>query len=179
MSNNSTTITIEDVEALASKLENDAHAEREKLTRLIRAYARIVSVREPERFAAMPTEYADEDGHWDNSFPPRQRYRARTGPRLVQISDCTTRDVATSSGFYYDWKRVTEHPGVFVSRDGRIYGCEETGTGRVGQFAAHPGDRDVCVEIEWSPRSDLELSELRTAEETLRKLAFPLSHVAA
>lgn len=172
-------ITIDDVERLATELEATESEQRAKLERLIRAYARILATREPERFPRAHTEYADEDGHWDSSFPPKQVYRSRTGPRLLRVIRADTSDVATSGGFYYEWRRVTESPGLYVSRDGQLYGAEHTGTGQFGQFAAHPGNCNVSVEIEYSPRHDVSLDELREAEEHLRKLAFPLSQAAA
>lgn len=174
-----TQITIEDVEALAERLEADDAAEREKLQRLIRAEARIIAVREPERFEAMALEYADRDGRSDNSYPPGQVYRAYVGPRLITVRECETTDVATSPGYYHTWRRVTEHPGLYVDRDGRIWGCDESGTGRIGSFAAYPGDCDVNVEISWERRSDVSAAELREVEAHLRALAFPLTHEAA
>jgi hypothetical protein len=175
------TITIEDLERLASELEANETAQRERLLRLICAEARILAAREPHLFERMPTEYGDEAGHWDNSFPPKKEYRCRTGPRLLEVRDNTTDDVATSSGFYYSWKRVTTDLGLYVARDGSIYGADETGTGRLGQFAARPGDCDVECTIEWSQRdrNDLTLDELREVESHLRALAFPLSQAAA
>jgi hypothetical protein len=95
--------------------------------------------------------------------------------RLV-VQNSTT-DIATESGYYYAWRRVTEDPGLYVSRDGTIYGCDEHGTGRLGQFAAHPGDCDVECELDWSPRDADELSteDLATVEQHMRALAFPAS----
>lgn len=174
-STKTTKITLEDVEALASALEADEATERAKLERLIRAEARIIAVREPEQFAARPMEYADEDGHWDNSYPPGQVYRAHTGPRLLAVRDCETTDVATTPGYYHEWRRVTEYPGLYVDRDGRIWGCDESGTGRVGSFAAHPGNCDVNVAVAWERRSDVTVEELREVERHLRQLAFPLT----
>jgi hypothetical protein len=169
------TITIEQVEALATQLHSDEGTERAKLERLTTAYARILSAREPERFARQPLEKRDEAGHWDNSYPPTIEYCNYTGPRLIELSDCDYEDVPTSGGFYYDWKRVTTDPGLYVSRDGRIYGCEITGTGKLGQFAAHPGDCNVECELEYDERDDLSVEDLRTVETALRALAFPLS----
>jgi len=177
---NITKITLEDVEALAAQLEADDAAERAKLQRLIRAEARIIAVREPEQFEARPLEYADEDGNGDTSYPPGQSYRAYAGPRLIEVRECETTDVATSPGYYRTWRRITEYPGLFVDREGRIWGCDESGTGRVGSFAAHPGDCDVAVTIAWERRCDSEVSteELREVERHLRQLAFPLTQAA-
>jgi hypothetical protein len=174
-------ITIESLETLATELEKDQAAQRARLIRMIRAEARILAAREPDKFPRRATEYADEDGHYDNSYPPKQVYRARTGPRLVILDSCDYEDNATEGGFYHAWERVTLDPGIYVSRDGRIYGCEMTGTGRVGQFAAHPGDCDVDVTLEYSLRDEDEipLEQLASAEETLRSLAFPLTQAVA
>lgn len=176
-----TTITIEDLERLANELEANETAQRERLLRLICAEARILAAREPELFRRMPTEYADVDGHWDNSYPPKQKYKNRTGPRVIVVSEGVTDDIATSAGFYYSWKRVTTDLGLYVARDGSIYGADETGTGRLGQFAAHPGDCDVECTVGWSlrDRNELSLGELSEVESHLRKLAFPLSQAVA
>lgn len=39
--------------------------------------------------------------------------------------------------------------GLYDGRKGELYGCEETGTGALGQFAAHPGDHDVDCKLSW------------------------------
>lgn len=173
------TITIESVEQLATELEQTAELQSAKLKRLIAAYARIIWQREPHRFVRKATEHGDEAGHSDNSYPPKQVYRAKTGPRLYCVEGWDTEDVATSGGFYYSWRRVTTDGGVYVDRMGAIYEANETGTGRLGQFAAHPGDCDVECEIEWSLKRDVTLDQLTAAEADLRKLAFPLSQAVA
>lgn len=172
-----TEITIETLEALATQLETDEEAQRAKLLRMIRAESRILAVREPGKFPARATVLHDEDGHWDSSYPPKQVYADRTGPLLVKVVGNKSSDVATSGGFYYSWRRVTEDPGLYVARDGTIYGCNEHGTGRLGQFAAHPGDCDVEVELDWSPRDlgDVTTEELAEVESHMRALAFPAS----
>lgn len=175
MTNSTNQITLADVEALAERLAADEATARAKLQRLIRAEARIIAAREPSAFRAQATEYADRDGHWDHSYPPGQAYRSYTGPRLIEVRDCETTDVATSPGYYRTWRRVTEYPGLFVDAEGRIWGCNESGTGRVGSFAAYPGDCDVAVTVEWSRRDDVTMEELREVEEHLRQLAFPLA----
>ena len=173
------TITIESLEALATELEQTAELQTTKLKRLIAAYARILWQREPEHFKRRDTEHGDEAGHWDSSYPPKQVYRARTGPRLVLVDELTTDDVPTSGGFYYSWRRVTTDGGVYVDRMGQIYECEETGTGRLGQFAAHPGDCDVECTLDWSRNSKPTLDQLALAEQKMRELAFPLSQAVA
>jgi len=172
-----TEITIESLESLANQLETDDAAQREKLLRMIRAEARIIAVREPDKFPARATTCRDEDGHWDSSYPPEQRYCDRTGPRLAKVSGNSTTDIATESGFYHAWRRVTEDRGIYVARDGSIWGCDETGTGRLGQFAAHPGYCNVDVTLDWDRRNidDITTDDLAATELHMRALAFPAS----
>lgn len=171
-----TTVTIDDLEALASQMETDVGAERARLHRLITAYARIIAAREPDRYETMPLEYSDVDGHWDNSFPPRTEYKDYRGPRLIEVCDTATTDIATSGGFYHAWRRETTDRGLYVGANGVLYGCEETGTGEVGQFAAHPGDTGVMCSLEWGPltEDDIPTERMVAAEAQLRDLAFPL-----
>lgn len=170
-----TTITIEHVEALADLLTTDQASERARLHRLILAEARILGSREPRLFERTPLEYADEAGHWDTSYPPTKDYRDHRGPRLLAVRQHRTEDHSTSGGYYYEWRRATEDLGLFVGPDGTIYGCDERGTGRVGRFAAHPGNCDVLCQLIWEPRnpSDLAVDELRKIERYLRSKAFP------
>lgn len=171
------TITVEQVEALASQLEASEQEQRQKALRLIRAYARILSAREPERFTRRPTECRDEAGHWDSSFPPGEEYYACSGPRLLTLRKRDYQDVPTSGGFYHAWKRVTTDPGIYIARNGTIYGCDEHGTGRVGGYAAYPGDCQREIELAWSVRdpSEIPTAQLLEAEAELRALAFPAS----
>lgn len=173
------TITIEALEQLAIELEATEAEQRAKLDRMIRAYARILAAREPHLFERKATERGDVAGHYDNSFPPKQVFRAKTGPRLLRVDAWETEDVATSGGYYYSWRRVTTDGGVYVSKMGELYEADETGTGQLGQFAAHPGDCNVECAIEWSRKHDVTLEQLTLAEEHLRKLAFPLSQSQA
>lgn len=179
---NTTTLpTIVEIEAIILKLENDEATRRAKLCRLIAAYARIIWLREPDQFGKKrATEISDEDGHWDSSYPPKMVCKNRCGPRLITILDNTTDDIATSSGFYHDWKRVTEDAGLYIGTRGELYGCQETGTGSLGQFAAHPGDCGVEVELSWETwdSDELATSALEAAEAKLRGLAFPASLAA-
>lgn len=171
-----TTITIEQLEALAAQIEADQAKEVERLHRLVAVYARILAAREPGKFAAKPLERSDEDGHWDNSFPPKVKYKDFTGPRLLRLRGRETDDVSTSGGFYYHWRRVTTDGGLYVDRHGQLWRSEETGTGKVGQFAAYPGDCDVMCTIEYERADDdVTVEELRAAEEKMRGLAFPLA----
>lgn len=104
----------------------------------------------------------------------------------------TSRDRGASlipKHFGDDWRGYENGPALLqhsvddlaARRRLGIYGCDETGTGRVGQYAAHPGDCDVDCTLEWMPRDldDVSLAEIRLAEETLRELAFPASVRAA
>lgn len=172
---------IEVLEGLATELEDQREAHRARLARLCRAYVRILAAREPERFQAAACHHGDEAGHSDSSYPPKQQYTDHTGPRLVSIKSRTTEDIATESGFYFAWRRVTTYGGLRVDARGRWWRSEETGTGRVGQFAAHPGDCHVDCAIAWETVSDddVTLAELVTAETLLRQLAFPLATAVA
>jgi hypothetical protein len=169
-------ITIEDIEMLAGQLEADAAAEGNRLTRLIRAYARIVFQRQPDAFTPRALEYSDEDGHWDNSFPPKVRYKDRRGPRTIDVVEHDYETIATSGGFYYDWRAATTERGLYVDRDGDFYDATHEGTGSFGQCAAHPGDCGVMVTIEWHTvdAGEIPLDRLQLAEKTLREKAFPL-----
>lgn len=169
-------ISISDLDSLAERLAA-AQADRAKsLATLCASYVRLLRVAKPRLFQAMPTEYRDEDGHFDNSYPPKQRYRAHTGPRLLEIADAETEQIATSRGYYHTWKQVTTYGGLWVDIDGDWWRCTENGTGRVGQFAAHPGSCDVDVRLAWRkvPLRELEVDELELAEALLRRLATPV-----
>lgn len=170
---------LHELEALANSICEELNNKTTKMRRLITAYARIINAREPSQFERMPCAYADEDGHWDNTYPPKQIYKDHTGPRLFEIISESTKDIATSTGFYYSWKRVTEDPGLYVAPDGELYGCTQTGTGEYSGFAAYPGDCRVDVTLEWAPLIDDEITfdRLQKAERELRAIAFP--HVAA
>lgn len=169
------TITIEQVEALAERLEADDEAQRAKLSRLIRAYARILIIREPEQFRARAREIRDEAGHSDNSYPPEGVEYNHSGPELIEIRPYEVDDVPTSGGYYHTWRRETNDPGLYVDGYGRIYGAECTGTGRVGQFAAYPGNCDREIEIEWEQRRHVSTVDLVEVERDLRAIAFPAS----
>ena len=173
-------ITIEQVEALAADVEATDAAERARLARLITAYARIVAVREPDKFKARATEYGDA-GASDGSYPPDAEYRDKTGPRLIRIADFVWQWLATESGFYHAARAATTDPGMYVDRRGRLYGATITGTGRFAPFPAHPGYCDVQCSIAWDSISlaDAPMDRLAQAEEKMRKLAFPLAAIAA
>lgn len=178
---NTTQITVEQIEHLATELEADAEENRSRLLRLIRAETRILAAREPERFTRRACHYGDEAGHYDNSYPPKMEYSERTGPVSITLTKSVTEDVATTSGFYYEWRRVCSSGALALDMHGRFWRSDETGTGRVGQFAAHPGDCGVDVTIDWSHESDddVSLEELRIAEGKLRALAFPAATAKA
>lgn len=170
------TTTLESLERLAADLELGEAQRRERLLRLTAAYARILAVREPDTFKRRPIEYSDEDGHWDNSYPPAQKYKDFSGPRLIKVSPANYDTVATSSGFYHDWRATADELGLYVARDGEIWGCTYSGTGSYGQYAAYPGNDSVQLTLDWEPRDldDLSTADLVMVEETLRDLAFPL-----
>ena len=167
-------ITLEALEQLATDLELSETQRRERLTRMIRAYARIVAVREPEKFKRRALEYSDEDGHYDNSFPPDQKFKDFAGPRLIRVSQAEYDEIATSDGFYHDWRAATSTRGLYVAKDGTLYGCTHDGSGSVGQFAAHPGNCGVMISLDWAPLDEVSTADLVMVEETMRDLAFPL-----
>jgi len=169
-------ITLESLETLADEITAEATAAKAKLARLMRAYARILAAREPNKFTRRATIYADEDGACDNSFPPQQEYKRRTGPLSIRLVGFGMDNRATSGGFYHDVEVFTIDPGLYITRDGELIGAEITGTGRFGQFPAHPGYCGFDCEIEYGAidPDDLDLDRLAGAETTLRNLAFPL-----
>jgi len=172
---------LEAIEKLANEVGATADQERDKLLRLIRAEARILAGREPERFRRRPTEKRDEAGAWSEQYPPDIEYCNFTGPRLLTLIASREEDVPTSTGFYYEWRRVTVDPGLYLGRDGFLYGSFEEGTGCFGRFNAHPGNCNVEIKIEWRQlaESELELDQLRAAEKVLRVLAFPTAATLA
>jgi hypothetical protein len=161
-------ITLEQLEGLALQIEADDAAEHARLMRLCRAMVRILAARQPELFVRRATSITDEAGHYDNSYPPKPEFHRAGGPRLFKIRGNDTDDVPTSGGFYYSWKRETAELGCYVGRDGVFRGCDESGTGRLGQFAAHPGDCEREIEIDW-PVIEPTLDDLRDAEPKLRE----------
>jgi len=169
-------ITLEQVEVLAATLEAEQAGKRERLLRLIRAEARIVAVREPEQFKARALEYGDEDGHYDNSYPPDMRYANKNGPKLIRVAQPEWDAVATEGGFYHEWKAVSSTKGLYVDTKGHLWGCTYSGTGSFGQFAAHPGNCGVALSLEWDTLDvdDVSDADLLMCEETLRALAFPM-----
>lgn len=169
-------ITIEQLETLATEFAHHEAEHRARLTRLCAAFVRILALRSPERFEPEPRHHGDIAGHWDSSYPPRQVYTERTGPRTVTIAEHETEEIPLSEGFYHAWRRVTWYGGLAVDARGDWWRADETGTGQFGQFAAHPGDRSVDCEISWRSvhADDLTTAELELAERTLRDLAFPL-----
>lgn len=100
-------LTLESLEALVETLIDAERAEREKQLRMIAACARIVALKDPEVFTRRACWHGDEEGHWDNSYPPKQTYSDRRGPSTIKIVDSTQEDIATSGGYYYSWRRIT------------------------------------------------------------------------
>lgn len=177
--NNNTPITIADLEAIAQQIETEDRAERERLHRLISAYARIVAIREPEAFRRQAVEYSDEEGHFDNSYPPDQEWKDFSGPRALCVKGESWDEVSTSSGFYYDWRAAGKDSGLYIAPDGAMLGAEVEGQGHFGQFAAHPGDCHVRITLRFCnlEEGNVTMERLQLAESTLRDKAFP--HVAA
>ncbi len=169
-------ITIEHLEALAAELEQEDAQERARLQRLIRAYARILAVREPDTFEAQATEYSDEEGYSDSSYPPSKELKDFSGPRLLVIDEWEHSEIATESGFYHSWRAALAGPGLYVARDGRFYSVDVKGSGEYKSFAAWPGTSDVMISVTWSARemSEVQTEDIRRAEKTLREKAFPL-----
>jgi hypothetical protein len=161
-------ITIEQLDALAQQVENDNDAEHARLLRLCRAMTRILAARQPDAFERRPSSITDAAGHWDNSYPPKaEDHYDHAVPRMISICAHDHEDVPTSSGFYYSWRRQTTDLGCYVSKSGAWYGCQETGTGAVGQYAAHPGDHNRDIMLDYS-RITPSLEQLKEAEKILR-----------
>ena len=168
-------VTVDTLEALAQQYEASSAAEAERLQRLIRAYARIVAAREPAAFGRRrPTRLVDEAGHYDSSYPPKAEWADRTGPRLITVRDSEESEEAITSGYYYTYRVHTDDPGVYIGRAGGIYGCEMSGTAALGHYAAHPGDCERDIDLDWRVRREVPLDDLRAAEAHMRTLAFPL-----
>ena len=175
MANTDETITLEQVEQLAQRLASQQEDERHRFLRLIAAEARIVAIRDPARFKRAPREYGDEDGYWDTSYPPDQRYKDHSGPRLLPVHEVTTEYVATTAGGYYDARVTTTDGGLYIAEDGTLWECEAVGTATWGPFAAYPGWCNVRVELDYLPvePEDVPLQRLADAEKALRAIAFP------
>lgn len=161
-------ITLEQLEALAGEVEATDQAEKERLLRFCGALGRILAARQPEAWLSMATSITDEAGHFDNSYPPKEERHGR-GPQVIRVRRRKTEDVPTESGYYHAWRRQTLDGGCYLGKDGRWYRSDESGTGRVGRYAAYPGDCDRDITIEWETM-DPTLEDLREAEPKLRAL---------
>lgn len=161
-----TTITIEQLEALAQQIADNDEAEAERLLRLCRAMTRILAARQPELFESRCTSITDEAGHYDNSYPPKPETHGRSLP-LFRVRKYETEDVPTSGGFYHDYREQTLDEGCYISRDGAFFGCDRSGTASVGRYAAHPGDCNRAITLDWHPIEPT-LDDLREAEPALR-----------
>ena len=173
--------TIEDLESLAAAWEEEAGTRRARLAMLIPAYARMLPCRAPQTFNAKALVRADEDGHYDSSFPASVELKEFAGPKRMTVVQHSFEDIATTGGFCYEWRRSATDAGLYVSPSDELYGCNETGTGKLGQFAAYPGDCNVECSLSWIRPSldDAGKEHLQTAEKELRVLAFPLVTAAA
>jgi hypothetical protein len=161
-------ITIEQLEELAAKIEQTDAEEQTRLLRLCNAMGKILARRQPDVWKGTSTSITDEAGHFDNSYPPSEERHGR-GPSVVRVRGRETEDVPTETGFYHTWRRQTTDGGCYLGRNGFWYSSDESGTGRVGQYAAHPGDRDRDITIEWE-RMTPTLEDLQEAEPVLRAL---------
>jgi hypothetical protein len=170
-------LTIGQLESLADQIVNSDRQRKQKLARMIRAYARILWIREPKQYKRGATIFADEDGHWDNSYPPDLKYKEFDGPKGITIYRFDWHCRATSHGFYHDLKIYTSDGGLRVCPDGSLTTATIEGTGRYGAFAAHPGHCDFDCSIDYSQidPEDVALDRLIDAEKQMRDLAFPLS----
>src|SRR5262245_50501930 len=165
-------ITIEQLETLAAQYAETDAAEHARLLRLCGAMGRILALRQPGVWKRSCTSITDEAGHFDNSYPPKAERHGR-GPQVIVVRARDTEDVPTESGFYHAWRRQTTDGGCYLGRDGHWYQSEESGTGSVGQYAAHPGDCDRDITIQWD-RTNPTLEDLREAEPCLRGLMAEL-----
>jgi len=161
-------ITIETLEQLAHEIEATDAAEHARLLRICNAMGRILARRQPDVWDSTATSITDIAGHFDNSYPPKQAHHGR-GPSVVVVRERETEDVPTERGFYHAWRRETTDCGCYLGRDGIWYRATESGTGRVGQYAAHPGDCDRDITIEWETTTPT-LEDLQQAEPVLREL---------
>jgi hypothetical protein len=172
----SESITIEQLENLVSQMEADESAERDRLVRMIKACVKIMGQRASDKFRKRARKLiSDSDG--DNSYPPKTIAAERSGPALYTIYESEEEHVRTTQGFYHDWRCVTVDQGLYADRQGNLYGRVEIGTGSYGQFAAHPGDCHVDIDVEFVD-ADLEnhftVEQLRTALDYVKAVAFPL-----
>jgi hypothetical protein len=112
----------------------------------------------------------DNDGN--GSYPPDEQWTDHSGPILFKIEGADYSTEATAGGFYHDCRAGTGSSGLYVSRDGTLYGANFTGTCRFGQFPAHPGicDRDIAVEWDVLPMEDISNDDYDAAIAALRKL---------
>ncbi|MBV8780181.1 MAG: hypothetical protein JO353_02180 [Phycisphaerae bacterium] len=172
-------ISIEQVEALAHAINEEAASRRQKLARLISAEARILAGREPKIFAPRAIEFGDVPDS-DSSYPPDQEYRNHSGPRLIKFVDREIEHVPQSGDFYHAFKIVTTNGGLYVDMKGQFWISNMSGEGYFGQFPAYPGNRHVSATIEFDRISldDIEIADLVEAEAKLRALAFPLATAA-
>lgn len=161
-------LTIEALEQLSREVEATDAAEHTRLLRICNAMGRILARRQPDVWDPTATSITDVAGHFDNSYPPREERHGR-GPSVVVIRARETEDVPTEGGFYHAWRRQTTDGGCYLGRDGLWYRADEAGTGRVGQFAAHPGDCDRDINIAWETTTPT-LDDLQQAEPALREL---------
>jgi hypothetical protein len=162
------TLTIEALEQLSREVEATDAAEHTRLLRFCGAMGKILAHRQPDVWKATCTSITDVAGHFDNSYPPKAERHGR-GPSVVIVRARVIEDVPTEGGFHYAWRRQTTDGGCYLGHDGAWYRADESGTGRVGPFAAYPGDCDRDITVEWVETTPT-LEDLRQAEPALRDL---------
>lgn len=172
-------VTLEALEELAKSLSADAAKENQHLSRLVRAYAEILALRQPRSFETMPAgerlmPQADEAGSWNPDLPPERRPYGIHGPALVTIRPYALEHAVTAGGYFLDWKVLPADLGLYVDREGAIWGCEARGHERLGLTSGYPGESEVQVELLWQTFTDVTLEALREVEAGLRVLAGPL-----
>lgn len=172
-----TDLTPAALNALADRLDAEAAEVRARKLELIRSYLRVLARVAKAAFKRLYcAERSVSDGN--GSYPPSVVPHDRTGPRVITIRDAEYSRIPESAGFYYTWKAGTEDGGLHVDASGTFYRGACRGSGRFGQFPAHPGDTDVVVDWTWRVVSTSELDDDEIAEVEL-ELRGRLARVSA
>jgi hypothetical protein len=179
-----TQTTTDDLRRMLDEIEASDAADRDEAATLsaeIPVLARWLSRRVPTAWRRLATEITDEPGHWDSSYPPAEHIAARTRERLLLVREARTIERPTSSGFYYSYTIRTEASGLVVTRDGRLLSRTESGSGALGQYAAHPGTDSRDIRREYRDLTAPTLDDLRDAAALLRAMraAYQSGDVAA
>lgn len=99
-------------------------------------------------WAAKATRIVD-DNDCNGSYPPAEQWVDHHGPALIRICKPRYSEDASEGGFYHDCTVGTDDCGLYVDREGVLYGADFSGTCHFGQFAAHPGTCSRDIAIEW------------------------------